>query len=141
MSAAMLFAQPWRIPGEFVTEQHALGRRPGQLDASTATARALFGPHGQRQILLDRLPTLTKPTLVVWGARDYLLPVQQAHAAVKSLPNGQLAVFPDCGHLPHVEHPDRFATVLRTWLTAPRDHPRSTPFAPSPSPAPSKDQR
>jgi pimeloyl-ACP methyl ester carboxylesterase len=28
-------------------------------------------------------------------------------------------VFPDCGHLPHVEHPDRFATVLRTWLTAP----------------------
>jgi hypothetical protein len=26
-------------------------------------------------------------------------------------------VFPDCGHLPHVEHPDRFAAVLGTWLT------------------------
>ena len=57
-------------------------------------ARALFGPQGQRQILLDRLPTLTTPTLVVWGARDYLLPVQQAHAAVKSLPHGWLSVFP-----------------------------------------------
>ena len=80
-------------------------------------ARALFGPHGQRQILLDRLPALTTPTLVVWGDRDYLLPVGQAHAAVKSLPHGQLSVFPDCGHLPHVEHPDRFADVLGTWLT------------------------
>jgi pimeloyl-ACP methyl ester carboxylesterase len=56
MSAALLFAQPWRIPAEFVAEQHALARRPGQLEASTATARALFGPHGQRQILLDRSP-------------------------------------------------------------------------------------
>ena len=141
MSAAMLFAQPWRIPAEFFTEQHALGRRPGQLEASTAMARALFGPHGQRQILLDRLPALSTPTLVVWGDRDYLLPVQQARAAVKNLPHGQLSVFPDCGHLPHVEHPNRFATVLGTWLTAPRDHPRSTPSSPPPSPAPSKDQR
>jgi pimeloyl-ACP methyl ester carboxylesterase len=117
MSAAMLFAQPWRIPAEFFTEQHALARRPGQLEASTAMARALFGPHGQRQILTGRLPALTTPTLVIWGDRDYLLPVQQAHAAVQSLPHGQLSVFPDCGHLPHVEHPDRFADVLGTWLT------------------------
>ena len=130
MSAAMLFAQPGRIPAEFFTEQHALGRRPGQLEASTAMARALFGPYGQRQILLDRLPALTTPTLVVWGDRDYLLPVQQAHAAVKSLPHGQLSVFPDCGHLPHVEHPDRFATVLGSWLTEPRDHPGSIPSPP-----------
>jgi pimeloyl-ACP methyl ester carboxylesterase len=141
MSAAMLFAQPWRIPGEFVAEQHALGRRPGQLEASTAMARALFGPYGQRQILLDRLPALSTPTLVVWGDRDYLLPVQQARAAVKSLPHGRLSVFPDCGHLPHVEQPDRFATVLGAWLTEPRDHPRSTPSAPPSSSTPPKGQR
>ena len=49
---------------------------------------------------------------------------------MKSLPHGRLSVFPDCGHLPHVEHPDRFATVLGTWLTEPRDHPRSTPSGP-----------
>ena len=141
MAAAMLFAQPGRIPAEFVTEQHALGRRPGQLEASTAMARALFGPHGQRQILLDRLPALTTPTLVVSGDRDYLLPVQQAHAAVKSLPHGRLAVFPDCGHLPHIEQPDRFAAVLGSWLTEPRDHPPSTPSAAAPSRAPSTGQR
>ena len=127
MSAAMLFAQPARIPAEFLAEQHALARRPGQLEASTALARALFGPHGQRHILTGRLPGLPTPTLVIWGARDYLLPVQQARAAVKLLPHGQLSVFPDCGHLPHVEQPGRFTAVLGDWLAQPRHHPHSTP--------------
>jgi len=64
MSTAMLFAQPSRVPAEFFTEQHALGRRPGQLEASTAMARALFDVNGQREVMLDRLPELTMPTLV-----------------------------------------------------------------------------
>ncbi|MEK6441583.1 alpha/beta fold hydrolase [Pseudonocardia sp. T1-2H] len=121
MSAAMLFAQPWRVPAEFFTEQHALGRRPGQLEASTAMARALFDATGQRGVLLGQLHTVTMPTLVVWGGCDYVLPAYQAHAAVERLPRGRLSLFPDCGHLPHVECPDRFATVLRDWLTEHHD--------------------
>ena len=116
MSTAMLFAQPSRVPAEFFTEQHALGRRPGQLEASTAMARALFDVTGQREVLLDQLPTLTMPTLVIWGGCDYVLPASQAQAAVDRLPHGRLALFADCGHLPHVECPDRFATVLSEWL-------------------------
>jgi 4,5:9,10-diseco-3-hydroxy-5,9,17-trioxoandrosta-1(10),2-diene-4-oate hydrolase len=117
MSAAMLFAQPWRMPAEFVSEQHALGRRVGQLEAATAMARALFDVTGQREVLLDRLHTLVMPTLVVWGACDCVLPAYQAHAAMDRLPAGQLSVFPDCGHLPHVECPERFAAVLSEFLT------------------------
>jgi 2-hydroxy-6-oxonona-2,4-dienedioate hydrolase len=116
MSAAMLFAQPLRVPKEFFTEQHALGQRPGQLEASTAMARALFDATGQREVLLDQLPTLMMPTLVIWGGCDYLLPASQAQAAVDRLPHGRLALFAECGHLPHVECPDRFATVLSEWL-------------------------
>jgi pimeloyl-ACP methyl ester carboxylesterase len=121
MSTAMLFAQPSRVPQEFFTEQHALGRRPGQLEASTAMARALFDASGQREVLLDQLPTLTMPTLVVWGGCDYVLPASQAQAAVDRLPHGRLALFADCGHLPHVECPDRFATVLSEWLAEHHD--------------------
>ena len=123
MSAAMLFAQPSRVPAEFYTEQHDVGRRPGQLEASTAMARALFDITGQREILLDQLPTLTMPTLVIWGENDYVLPAHQARAAVGRLPRGRLSLFPDCGHLPHVEHPDRFATLLSDWLNEEHDHP------------------
>jgi pimeloyl-ACP methyl ester carboxylesterase len=121
MSAAMLFAQPWRVPVEFFKEQHDQGRRPGQLEASTATARALFSSSGQRQILLDRLPAVTAPTLVVWGGCDYVVPVGQAQAAVNLLPRGRLTVLPDCGHLPHVENPVRFAAVLDAWYAEHED--------------------
>lgn len=121
MSAAMLFAQPGRIPADFFTEHHAVGRRSGQLEASTAMARAMFDANGQREVLLDRLPTLVTPTLVIWGERDYLLPASQARQAVARLPHGRLSMFPDCGHLPHVEFPDRFAAVLREWLIEHQD--------------------
>jgi len=121
MSTAMLFARPWRAPAEFITEQHALGRRPGQLEASTATARALFGPTGQRQTLLEHLPTLTTPTLLIWGGCDYVLPAHHAQAAVRLLPQGRLSMLPHCGHLPHVEQPARFAAVLGDWLTEHRE--------------------
>jgi pimeloyl-ACP methyl ester carboxylesterase len=134
MSTAMLFAQPWRVPAEFVTEQHALGRRPGQLEASTAMARALFGPHGQRQVLLDHLPTLPTPTLVIWGGCDYVLPAHHAQTAVTLLPHGRLSVFPDCGHLPHVEQPDQFAAALSDWLTEHRDQSHSPPPTPTEPP-------
>jgi pimeloyl-ACP methyl ester carboxylesterase len=121
MSAALLFAQPWRVPAEFFTEQQALGMRPGQLEASTAMARALFDANGQREVLLDQLPTLDMPTLVAWGASDYVLPAHQAHHAVALLPRGRLSMFPDCGHLPHVERPEQFAAVLTDWLTEDHD--------------------
>jgi 4,5:9,10-diseco-3-hydroxy-5,9,17-trioxoandrosta-1(10),2-diene-4-oate hydrolase len=126
MSAAMLFAQPWRVPPEFVTEAHAHGCRAGQLEAATAMARALFDVNGQREVLLDELHTLTMPTLVVWGACDYVLPAYQAQSAVDRVPAGRLSLFPDCGHLPHVECPDRFATVLGEFLT---EHQHPSPVA------------
>ena len=124
MSTAMLFAQPWRAPVEFLTEQHALGRRPGQLEASTAMARALFDANGQREVLLDRLHNLAMPTLVIWGTCDYVVPAFQARAAVDRLPNGRLALLAGCGHLPHVERPTRFAAVLGRWLA---EHDRPVP--------------
>lgn len=127
MSTAMLFAQPWRIPAAFLAEQHAIASRPGQLEASTATARALFDASGQRQILLDRLPELTQPTLVVWGGCDYVLPAHQGKAAADLLPRGRLTVLPDCGHLPHVEQPDQFAAVLGDWLHEYHDTPQDSP--------------
>ena len=126
MSTAMLFAQPWRVPAEFFTEQHALGRRPGQLEASTAMARALFGPNGQREVLLDQLPTLHHAHPGRLG-RMRLRPARPPGPGRggPACPTGGSSLFADCGHLPHVEHPDRFATVLSDWLTEHHDRPRA----------------
>ncbi len=84
-------------------------------------ARHLFDLTGQRDVLLDRLGELDMPTLVMWGALDYVLPAYQAPHAVRRLRRGRLAMFPGCGHLPHVEHPARFAQVLGEFLTEHRN--------------------
>ena len=43
------------------------------------------------------------------------------------LPDGRLSMFPDCGHLPHVEQPARFAAVLGDWLTEHREQQTQSP--------------
>jgi pimeloyl-ACP methyl ester carboxylesterase len=71
---------------------------------------------GQREVLVERLPSLGVPTLVVWGARDRVFPQSHARGAVVRLREGSLALIPDCGHMPHVECPDRFLAALDGFL-------------------------
>ena len=114
--ARLLFAHPGHAPGAWVSEQYRLARTPDFLATQLAALRAALDPFGQREVLLDELPRLTMPTLVVWGERDRILPVSQARAARARLPNGSLEIIPDCGHLPQVEWPDRFVRALDGFL-------------------------
>ncbi len=110
---ALLFARPpGSVPREWLAEQRRLAQSPGYLEAHLSVLRALVDPGGQREVLLDRLPLLEIPTLVVWGERDRVFPRSQAKRAAARLREGSLALIPDCGHMPHVECPDRFLAVL-----------------------------
>ena len=115
--STLLFARPWRVPQEWIKEQYRLARLPGFLEAQLATVRAQVGLRGQREVLVDRLSQLTMPVLIVWGARDRVLPYSQAQEAMAYLQNGSLELIPDCGHVPHVEHPERFVASLGQFLS------------------------
>ena len=81
-----------------------------------AALRAQVDMGGQREVLVDQLPHLGMPTLIIWGKRDRVFPYAQAKEAVSSLREGCLELVTGCGHLPHVERPDRFATILGEFL-------------------------
>ena len=112
----LLFARPERVPPEWIEEQYRLSQLPGFSQAVVAALRAQVDPGGQREVLLDRLPSLEIPTLVVWGESDRIFPVSQARDAVAHLREGSLELVPDCGHLPHVERPKRFVAALDRFL-------------------------
>jgi pimeloyl-ACP methyl ester carboxylesterase len=99
-----------------LAEQCRLALLPGYLEAHLTALRALVSPLGQREVLVDRLPSVKMPTLVVWGARDRVFPECQAREAVVRLQEGSLALIPDCGHMPHVECPDRFLAALTEFI-------------------------
>jgi pimeloyl-ACP methyl ester carboxylesterase len=114
---ALLFAHPpGSVPREWLAEQCRLALSPGYLEAHLAMLRAQVDPGGQREVLVDRLPSLKVPTLVVWGAHDRVFPEFQAREARVRLKEGSLALIPDCGHMPHVECPDRFMAALGEFL-------------------------
>jgi pimeloyl-ACP methyl ester carboxylesterase len=60
------------------------------------------------------------PTLLIWGAKDVLLPVQagKALAGYLSGTDVSMVVMPDVGHYPPLEAPDRFAKILAAYMEA-----------------------
>lgn len=81
------------------------------------TLRAVIDPGGQAVGAADRLYLASHvPTLIVWGARDALIPVSHGHAAREALPASRLEIFEDVGHFPHCEAPERFVDALVAFI-------------------------
>ena len=80
----------------------------------------MIDPSGQRVSAHDRLasPALL-PSLIVWGEKDSIIPVQHGRAAHEAMPGSRFEVFPDAGHMPHHADPERFAATPDRVL---RDH-------------------
>jgi pimeloyl-ACP methyl ester carboxylesterase len=124
--ALLFFARPWQIPLKWVKDQYKLAQLPNFTEATLATLRSTVGPAGQREVLLDKLPRLQMPTLIVWGIEDRVIPYWQAQDALTRLKKGSLELISNCGHLPHVEQPKRFVSILGDFLGDRELHETST---------------
>ena len=88
----------------------------GSREAFLHTVRAVIDSSGQRVSAYDRLGLATLiPSLIVWGERDSIIPVDHGKAAHKAMPRSRFEVFPDAGHLPHHADPERFAAALERF--------------------------
>jgi 2-hydroxy-6-oxonona-2,4-dienedioate hydrolase len=67
-------------------------------------------------ILDGRLGKIEKPTLIIWGREDKLIPVRFAARFNKEINASQLRVIDSCGHMPHVECPEKFNDALLQFL-------------------------
>jgi L-proline amide hydrolase len=67
--------------------------------------------------LIDRLPGLRVPTLVVAGAYDEAQP-ETWQPFLDHLPDVRSHVFPQSSHMPHVEEPQAFLDVVGDFLRA-----------------------
>ncbi len=93
--------------------------------AFVRTLRAAVDWKGQAITMLDRCYlTQGMPTLLVWGARDAVIPIAHGHKAHGAMPGSRLEVFPDVGHFPHRDEPERFLKIFREFhqRTEPNTH-------------------
>jgi pimeloyl-ACP methyl ester carboxylesterase len=85
--------------------------------AFVQTLRASIDPTGQRVRATDRLYLATQlPLLILWGARDRIIPVAHGRNAHDLVPGSRLEVFEGAGHFPHLDEPERFVATLEEWL-------------------------
>ena len=86
-------------------------------EAFVHTARSVLDVRGQRVDARDRLYLAADlPLLVVWGAKDAVIPLHHGTHLVAGLPDARLEVFERSGHFPHLTEPERLAGVLQDWL-------------------------
>ena len=83
------------------------------------TLRSVIDGRGQSVSAIDRLYLAAHvPTLIVWGRRDALIPVEHATAAHEAIAGSRLVIFEDAGHFPHCEAPERFVETLIDFVDA-----------------------
>ncbi len=66
--------------------------------------------------LIEPMARLDVPTLVLWGAHDRAVPVEQAWRQRESFPNAEVVVLDDSGHWPYLDDPEGTAGVVLPFL-------------------------
>jgi pimeloyl-ACP methyl ester carboxylesterase len=56
------------------------------------------------------------PTLVTWGRDDRVSPLDMALIPMRTIPNAEFHVFPNCGHWTMIEAKDAFTSVVLDFL-------------------------
>src|SRR5919205_465678 len=90
---------------------------PGARAAFIHTLRTILDPGGQRVSATDRLYLAAEmPSLIMWGERDPIIPVEHGVAASETMPGSRLVTFPDAGHFPYRDDPRRFVRELSEFV-------------------------
>ncbi len=107
--------------------EDAYGDSEKVTDSLTTQYFDMLTRKGNRQALVDRmrqgwktnnsknLLEIKAPTLIVWGRKDQLIPVENATLYQQKILNSQVYIWDNLGHVPMEEDPVAFSEILRKW--------------------------
>ena len=65
----------------------------------------------------DTVKTIKRPTLIVWGREDGLVPLAEGERFHKDIAGSKLVVFDQCAHVPNLEKPGEFNAAVIKFLS------------------------
>ena len=108
------------ITDELIENLHAVEQFPTKYKMFLKVLRDGVNWTGQKknfyEPILERLPTVTNQTLLIWGRQDDLIPLAHAEIAAKRLPNARLEVIENSGHVPMFDQPETFNRLVLEFL-------------------------
>ena len=113
-------ADPASVDPQLVEAMIEQTRQRQEFDYATsaflAAARSIFRAQVAPGRYRALVRSVTRPALVIHGARDRLVPVATAREAAADHDNWTLVVFDDLGHIPQMEAPERWLSEVERWL-------------------------
>ena len=64
----------------------------------------------------DAVKTIKRPTLIIWGRQDGLVPLAEGEHFNKDIAGSKLVVIDQCGHMPQIEKPAEFNAAVLKFL-------------------------
>jgi pimeloyl-ACP methyl ester carboxylesterase len=105
---ALVARHPSRLRADLAYEGFFKGAgKPGFRDALRANLYYDFR---------ERLPEIRRPTLIVWGENDSIIPVRDANEFERLIPDSRKVLMRETGHVPMAERPDTFNELVLDFL-------------------------
>lgn len=115
-----LFADPSRVPEEFVRIRQAIYARPGIKNSLTKLFGRIFDPEDAKQYWLtaERLGGISAPALVIWSDHNPIHSWQEAKAGFSHIPDVEFHLIKEAAHWPQYEQPHEYNEVQLAFLRA-----------------------
>lgn len=103
-----------KVSEELITRFHDLALREGNRKAFIDRAKIDFIPSEASKE--EKLKQIKTPTLLIWGAKDTWIPLNNGKRMDTLLPNSKLVVIQNSGHVPMEENPKVSLQILNDFL-------------------------
>ena len=114
------------VTDELIEERWALATDPETL----AAARRMYGKAAFAQMMAGMkaadvpmpwalMHKVQAPTLLTWGRDDRVSPLDMALIPMRTIPNAELHVFPNCGHWAMIEAKQAFESAVLAFMSRP----------------------
>jgi pimeloyl-ACP methyl ester carboxylesterase len=104
----LLFHRAPRVPR---TLRRALARREPVVSLDLLASMV-----SRRDLVSDLLSSLDRPTLVIWGGSDRIIPPEVGEELARGIPGSSLVVLENAGHIPMFEAPRPFVDTVSGFL-------------------------
>ncbi len=99
------------VTDELIDRYAELALAPGHRDVLLTQNSSPLEP-----LTANRLSAITVPTLVMAGDQDRIIPVTASQEIAAAIPGAVLVTYPDGGHVPMEQLPDKSAADMRAFL-------------------------
>ena len=106
-----VYGDPTKVTPDLVDRYFDLASRAG--NRAALVARFDQTKPGS---LAERVPEIQVPTLILWGSKDRLIPLEFGERFARDIHGSRLVVFDSLGHVPHEEDPARTVGAVLPFI-------------------------